>query len=102
MELKPPLYVSLPGVVALLSLILWLLPDTSKQVALALLWWVPHDSVSSDNVRDLANQLLGGAVVAFAVLLAEALVNRENERRNLQLSIVYFFVDLIYVGAILV
>lgn len=66
---------------------LWVWPVASSKVTAWGLGWLPHRSFEPDQVRDLGAQLLGGAVVASAVLLVETLVEirfRRTERLRIE------------------
>ena len=76
---------------------LWVWPVSSSQMTAWVLGWLSHRPFQPDQVRDLGAQLLGGAVVAAAVLLVETLVEirfkrterlrvEQDEERNFRLQ----------------
>lgn len=59
---------------------LWIWPESSARVVSAVFGWVPRAPISAEDVRDLGNQLTGGTVVAFAVVLLERLAEGRFRR----------------------
>jgi hypothetical protein len=83
-------------VLLVVGLALWIAPDSIAQLVWnSPLGYIPYYEITADQTRELGNQLVGGAAVAFAVLIAEVFITRriqqenerENERRNLQLTL---------------
>ena len=83
-------------VLLLVGLALWIAPDSIAHLVWnSPLGYIPYYEITAEQTRELGNQLVGGAAVAFAVLVAEVFITRriqqenerENERRNLQLAL---------------
>ncbi len=64
-----------------MGLFLWTAPSFASDLMLALrLDVVPHDDFLPDDVRQLGNQIMGGGIVAVAILIAEVFVNRRIQQ----------------------
>jgi uncharacterized protein YjbI with pentapeptide repeats len=64
--------------------LVWLIP-VAVAFAGALLWWPPGEA--PNKCSDLGSALVGGAVVATAVLYVEQQLSKEADRRDLKLQL---------------
>lgn len=72
----------IPAFVFVLGLCFWVAPSSVLGLVLPLLENVPHDRVESAQVRELGTALLGGAVVAFAVLVVQVHFDQHMQRQE--------------------